>query len=151
MSPALVIGLLAIAILVAGWYAFEGRWDRRLFHARGKYVCRNGPAAEGRAFLEAHPDTQVLDVRSDAEFRAGALPGAIHVSIGDPAFSAKVGALSRSRPVLVYCAGGYRSRKAVELMKPMNFTTIQHLHRGYHSWKLAGFPVTKPVDQLPDL
>ncbi len=145
MPPALVISLVALGIIGAGWYAFEGRWDRRLFHSGAGQVCRNGSAAEAMAFLEAHPDTQVLDVRPAAEFRAGALPGAIHLPIGDPAFSERAGALSRSRPVLLYCAGGYRSRKAVELMKLMNFTSIQHLHRGYHSWKMAGLPVTKPV------
>ena len=150
MTLALAIGLLAIPVIVTGWYAFEGRWNRRLFHDRGGHSCRNCSAAEARDFLQAHPDAQVVDVRSSAEFRAGALPGAIHISVGDSGFAAKVGALSRSRPLLVYCAGGYRSRKAVELMKPMKFTTIQHLHRGYHSWKLSGLPVTRPLEPLPE-
>ncbi len=145
MNPTLLYVLLVVTAVVAGWYIFEGRWDRRLFHRSPDQVIRNGSAAEAKAFLEAHPDTQILDVRSDREFAGGALPGAIHISLGDDAFSTKAGKLDRTRPLLVYCAGGYRSRKAVEILKPMRFTTVQHLHRGYHSWKLAGLPVTPPA------
>jgi rhodanese-related sulfurtransferase len=145
MHPALFIGLCVTAAVVAGWYVFEGSWDRSLFHTAPGQVFRNGSAAEAKAFLEAHPDTQILDVRSGREFAAGALPGAIHIPLGDPGFAGKAGHLDRNRPVLVYCAGGYRSRKAVALLKPMRFTTVQHLHRGYHSWKLAGLPVTAPT------
>jgi rhodanese-related sulfurtransferase len=77
----------------------------------------------------------VLDVRSDKEFAGGALPGAVNLSLGDAVFDEKAGALDRSRPVLVYCAGGFRSRQAVERLKAMGFQDIRHLHRGYLSWK----------------
>lgn len=144
MNNTLLIGLLGSAtLLVIGWDVFEGRWDRRLFHAGPGPVFRNGSATGAKIFLDAHPDTQILDVRSAGEFSGGALPGAVHLSIGDPGFAAKAGKLDRTRPVLVYCAGGYRSRKAVEILNLMQFTTVQHLHRGYHSWKLAGLPVTR--------
>jgi rhodanese-related sulfurtransferase len=145
MNPTLLVVLLLVTVGVAGWYAFEGRWDRRLFETGPDQAIRNGSAAEAKAFLEAHPDTQILDVRSASEFAGGALPGAMHLSLSDPGFAAKAGKLDRARPVLVYCAGGYRSLKAVEILKPMRFTTVQHLHRGYHSWKLAGLPVTPPT------
>jgi rhodanese-related sulfurtransferase len=36
--------------------------------------------------------------------------------------------------VLIYCAGGFRSRKAVVVLKELGFENIQHLHRGYGSW-----------------
>ena len=77
----------------------------------------------------------MLDVRSEGEHAGGALPGAVNVSLGDPAFDEKTGALDRTRPVLVYCAGGFRSRKAVDRLKAMGFENIRHLHRGYLSWK----------------
>ncbi|MFN0075941.1 MAG: rhodanese-like domain-containing protein [Prosthecobacter sp.] len=139
-----MIWTLAILIfIVLGWYAFEGRWDRRLFKAEPGRVCVNVHPTEAKVFLDAHPDTQVLDVRSDAEFSGGALPGAIHISLGDAAFQEKLGKLDMAKPVLVYCAGGFRSRKAVAALKAQSFTNIQHLHRGYHSWQLARLPVQR--------
>lgn len=127
--------LIVLAVLVAGWYWFEGSWDRRLFKAGPGRVCRNLSAGEANAWLRENPETQVLDVRSAREFSGGALPGAVNISIGDDDFPAKAGALDRTRPVLVYCAGGFRSRKAVETLKRLGFENIQHIHRGYMSWK----------------
>lgn len=126
--------LLILFLIIGGWHWFEGRQDKTLFTACEGRVCVNLHAAQARAFLEGHPETQVLDVRSDAEFRGGALPGAIHVSIGDGDFDQKVSKLDKSQPVLVYCAGGMRSRQAVKRLKALDFENIQHLHRGYHSW-----------------
>lgn len=131
----LILIALAILVIVVGWYVFEGSWDRRLFSAEAGKVCENLNAIEAAAFLREHPGTQVLDVRSEGEHAGGALPGAVNVSLGDPAFDEKAGALDRTRPVLVYCAGGFRSRKAVERLKSMDFENIRHLHRGYLSWK----------------
>jgi rhodanese-related sulfurtransferase len=133
-TPYLVLGL-AVAVVVVGWYVYEGNWDRKLFSSDPGKVCVNLDADEAVRYLREHPETQVLDVRSDGEFAGGALPGAVNVPLGDAAFDEKAGALDRSRPVLVYCAGGFRSRKAVEKLKTMGFENIQHLHRGYMSWK----------------
>ena len=87
----------------------------------------------------------MVDVRSDAEFSCGALPGAIQISFGDVEFEQKVSKLDNTKPVLVYCAGGFRSRKAAAVLKIQRFTNIQHLHRGYHSRRFAGFPVELKV------
>ena len=133
--------LIIVTVIVLGWYWYEGRWDRQLFKAESGRVCENIHPPEAKAFLDAHPDTQVLDVRSDEEFSDGALPGAIQISLGDAAFQEKLGKLDKAKPVLVYCAGGFRSRKAVAVLKSQGFTNIQHLHRGFHSWRLAGLRV----------
>jgi len=135
--------VVILTLLVVGWYWFEGCWDRRLFRSEVGRVCVNVRPKEAMASLESHPDMQVLDVRSDVEVSGGALPGAIHISIGDAEFLQKVGTLDKEKPVLVYCAGGYRSRKAVEVLKKQGFANIQHLHRGFHSWQFAGLPAVR--------
>lgn len=99
--------------------------------------------------LNAKDDVQVLDVRSNKEFIRGALPDAKNISISDPEFRERVAAMDQAKPVLVYCAGGYRSRRAVEVLRALNFRTVYHLHRGYHSWQIAGQPVMKPVTDIP--
>jgi len=141
-----MIGLLAIlCIAVCGWYWYEWRWDRQLFAPEEGRVCTNLRPYEAILFLEKHPKTQVLDVRDNDEFCVGALPGAVNISAGHDKFPQKSFGLERDRPVLVYCAGGYRSRKAAAILKVQGFRNIQHLHRGYHSWRFAGFPVLKPL------
>ena len=127
-----------IVIVIAGvglWYWYEGGWDRSLFKAAPGCVCENLNADQANAWLREHSETQVLDVRSKGEFEGGALPKALNISIGDEAFDTKVTALDKEKPVLVYCAGGFRSRKAVAKLKGLGFKNIQHIHRGYMSWK----------------
>jgi len=123
--------LVIVIAIVAGWYVYEGTWDRRLFTDG----CRNLSASEANAWLREHPETQVLDVRSKSEFEGGALPKAVNISFGDESFDSRVTSLDQAKPVLVYCDGGYRSRKAVHRLKQLGFRNIQHIHRGYMSWK----------------
>lgn len=127
--------LIIIATVVGLWYWYEGSWDRNLFNASPGFVCENLNANQAKAWLRAHPETQVLDVRSKGEFDGGALSNAMNISFGDEAFDGKVAALDKAKPVLVYCAGGFRSRKAVAKLKALGFRNIQHIHRGYMSWK----------------
>lgn len=133
----MIWALSIIAVLVIGWYVYEGRWDRQLFQSEAGRVCVNVRPHAAKEFLKEHPETQVLDVRSPAEFSRGALPGAVCISFSDPAFTSKLSQLDTSRPVLVYCAGGFRSRKAIAILKAQGFVHILNLHRGYHSWRLS--------------
>ncbi|MBL9115446.1 MAG: rhodanese-like domain-containing protein [Verrucomicrobiaceae bacterium] len=130
--------IIVTALAIAGWYWYEDRWDRSLFTASPGHICTNMQASQANQWLLDHPETQVLDVRSLEEFANGALPAAVNISIGDPRFDEKVASLARERPVLVYCAGGYRSRKAVAKLKDLGFKNIQHIHRGYMSWRASG-------------
>ena len=132
--------LLLFVTIISFWYAFEGNWDRNLFKASPSFVCENLNATQAKAWLRTHPETQVLDVRSKAEFDGGALPNAVNISLGDEAFDSKIASLNQAKPILVYCAGGFRSRKAVAKLKELGFQNIQHIHRGYMSWK----PDTQP-------
>jgi rhodanese-related sulfurtransferase len=127
--------IVILIVVVAGWYWFESAWDRKLFTAAPGGVCANLKGDQANTWLREHPETQVLDVRSTGEFEGGALPRAVNISIGDDAFDTKVAAFDKEKPVLVYCAGGFRSRKAVAKLKELGFKNIQHIHRGYMSWK----------------
>lgn len=144
-----LLSILALMILSAGWFWFEGRWDRRLFASAPGIICKNLRPRAAMELLSTKKDVQVLDVRSKLEFNWGCLPEAQNIPLGDPDFRERVAALNITKPVLVYCAGGYRSRKAVAALRELHFRTIYHLHRGYHSWQIAGHPVTKPPKETP--
>lgn len=140
MTTALIV-LAVLLVIVSGWHVFESRWDRRLFAATPACVSENVRPRAAEALLNSNAGVQVLDVRSAGEFAGGSLPRAVNISLGDPAFRERLGKLDVKKPVLVYCAGGYRSRKAVPILRELGFVSIHHLHRGFHSWRFAGFPV----------
>ena len=148
MTTALIV-LAVILVGVIGWYVFEASWDRHLFSASPGCVIENIHPLKAEALLNSNASVQVLDVRSPEEFAGGSLLGAVNISLGDPAFRERLGMLDVNKPVLVYCAGGYRSRKAVPMLRELGFVSIHHLHRGFMSWKRAGLPVasTSPSNQ----
>jgi rhodanese-related sulfurtransferase len=128
------------------WMAAEAVWDWNLF----RDGCRNVGAAEADALVRGTPGLQILDVRSKAEASSGTLPGALLRPFGQPGFRENIrNGLDPRRPVLVYCAGGFRSRITVGWLRAAGFHEIHHLHRGIWSWKGQGLPV-EPMAASPE-
>jgi glyoxylase-like metal-dependent hydrolase (beta-lactamase superfamily II) len=92
-----------------------------------------------QAVRELH-ELQVVDVRGPGEFAGGALPGAVNLPL--PRLRATLDQLDRTRPVLVNCAGGYRSSVAASLLRAQGFTDVSDLLGGWNAWKAqtAGTP-----------
>jgi len=82
----------------------------------------------------------VLDVRPADEFRAGHLPGAINVPIGQ--LERFLAELPKDREVVAYCRGPYclMSYEAVEKLRKRGWRA-RRLQDGFPEWRAAGFPV----------
>lgn len=93
--------------------------------------------------LRADPANQILDVRTEEEFEAGHISGAVNIDFTEPDFEQKVALLDKSKPYLVYCAVGGRSAKASKKMEAAGFVTVYDLSTGFTSWEAAGKPVEK--------
>lgn len=83
----------------------------------------------------------LLDVREAAELEAGKLPNAVHVPLSQ--LKERVGELAKysSRPVIVYCARGQRSRGAAGTLAKAGIANIYQLQGGLKAWRDAGLPV----------
>jgi rhodanese-related sulfurtransferase len=57
--------------------------------------------------------------------------------------------LSRESPVLVHCAGGYRSSIAASLLRRDGFTRVSELAGGISAWQQAGLPSIAGGDSAP--
>jgi len=89
----------------------------------------------------------MIDVRTPDEFAEGHIPGARNVDFLGDDFEKQIAALPADRPLIVHCAAGNRSSKAVAKISAMQkFAQIFHLKSGFNGWKAAGKPVeTKPA------
>jgi len=85
----------------------------------------------------------VLDVRTQKEFAAGHIPGALNLDVNAPDFGEKVSALDKKAVYLVHCAAGMRSARACEKMCGMGFEHLIDLAPGFKGWAKAGKPVRK--------
>jgi glyoxylase-like metal-dependent hydrolase (beta-lactamase superfamily II)/rhodanese-related sulfurtransferase len=82
--------------------------------------------------LAKNPDLQVVDVRAPGEHAHGALPGAVNLNLTQ--LRVTLDQLDRNRPVLVHCAGGYRSIAAASLLEAHGFSDVSDVLGGYTAW-----------------
>jgi rhodanese-related sulfurtransferase len=52
--------------------------------------------------------------------------------------SERLGDIPRDRPVLVYCAGGYRSSIAASLLQQAGLSDVAEIAGGFNAWQNAG-------------
>jgi hydroxyacylglutathione hydrolase len=83
----------------------------------------------------------VIDVRNDAEWSAGHLPGAHHIPLGQ--LEARLNEVPRDGVVVVHCQGGGRSAIASSLLAAHGVTSVANLQGGYQAWAAAGYPVIR--------
>jgi hydroxyacylglutathione hydrolase len=77
-------------------------------------------------------DLQLVDVRNPGELEAGTIAGAVNIPVGQ--LTRRLTELDRTRPTVVYCAGGYRSSVAASLMRQQGFADVSDLIGGYGAW-----------------
>ena len=86
---------------------------------------------------------QVIDVCSSDEFKAGHLVGAKNIPLPELAAGAKGLPGNKTTPLVVVCASGARSGKAVSQLKEMGYENAQSLRGGLAAWRAANLPVEK--------
>jgi|WetSurMetagenome_2_1015567.scaffolds.fasta_scaffold380070_1 rhodanese-related sulfurtransferase len=89
----------------------------------------------------ADPLFKVIDVRSAAEFAENHIQDALNIDVKGPDFAAQVAGLDKDGIYLVYCRGGVRSAKAMNLMKDAGFKQVYNLAGGLMKWQAEKLPL----------
>lgn len=103
-------------------------------------ACADGsamPPAELAASIEAGKAPLVLDVRTQEEYAAGHVPGA--VLIPHDQIETRITELGEPRALVVYCKSGRRSGLAETVLKKHGFT-VQQLDGSWQAWQAAKLP-----------
>ena len=79
-------------------------------------------------------------MRTDEEWRAGHIAGAVHQPI--QRLAASPPPLDRRRPTWVVCGSGYRSNITGSLFIRQGVHVVSSVIGGMTAWKNAGFPMT---------
>jgi len=95
--------------------------------------------AEAAAALESSTPPLVVDVRAPREWQQSHIAGAINVPLNH--LAERIGEVPADRPVLVHCAGGYRSSIAAGMLQRAGRTNLTELSGGIAAWEAAGLPV----------
>jgi rhodanese-related sulfurtransferase len=88
-------------------------------------------------------DATLVDLREDADWNQGHLPGALHVSRGVLESRADKLLPEKDAPLVLYCGGGGRSALAADVLQEMGYTNVRSLAGGFRAWTAAGLPTEK--------
>jgi phage shock protein E len=82
----------------------------------------------------------ILDVRSEAEFGSGHVPGAINIPHDQLASRLPELDSETDRPVIVYCQSGKRAGMASTVLLEAGHTNVLHLEGDMQAWRANGLP-----------
>lgn len=102
--------------------------------------------AELAALIEAGQSPTVIDVRSGWEYRAGHVPGAIHVPFWLAYSRVDEIKAAKDRTVVVYCEHGPRAGVGKHALTREGFTRVRYLEGHMRGWRKAGLPTEKGPD-----
>ena len=100
-------------------------------------------SAGGAVQLINREKAVVIDVREADEFAAGHVNGARNVPVGELEEKLPAAVKNKALPVILVCASGARSRRAVGIAKKLGYEQAQSLGGGLKAWKEANLPLEK--------
>ena len=129
--------LLSLCVVMAAGAADTGNEKKPSAEKKEAKGFKNVDVAEFEK-LRADKKNVVLDVRTQKEFEAGHIPGAVHIDVNASDFPEKIARLEKSKTYLVHCAAGVRSAKACDKMSHLAFPKLYNLEGGFKAWETAG-------------
>ncbi len=82
----------------------------------------------------------MIDVRAPRERAEKEIAGTIPIPLN--ALLTRLEDVPRDRPLIVFCAGGYRSSIAASLLQREGLTNVSELAGGIAAWEAAGLPLS---------
>lgn len=100
-----------------------------------------------KARLETRKDKPftLVDVREKDEYRAGFIPGALHIPRAHLEMQAEQKLPDKSAEIILYCAGGTRSAFAARTLQDFGYTNVLSANPGFVRWKDLKYPVEEPT------
>ena len=129
-------------LLRIGYERVEGYLDRGLeaWQSSGR-PTRSYPTAGVddlcHAYLEGRP-LRVLDVRQEAEWQTGRVPGSLHIHLGD--LPARLAEVPRNEEVWTACASGHRASIAASLLDRAGVPVRLVARGGVPEWLARCYP-----------
>ena len=86
----------------------------------------------------------VLDVRTQAEYDAGHVPGAVLIPHDQLAQRLAELGDAKDAEIVVHCQSGRRAGMAEEVLRDAGFSRVTDLEGHWQAWQAGGYPVAEP-------
>lgn len=91
--------------------------------------------------LVVEADVQIVDIRSEEEYKRGHVPGAEHVFVGT--LPNALDKISHQRTVVIHCQSGDRAAIGYSLLRLAGFENVKNYSAGMKEWKEEGKKVVQ--------
>lgn len=95
-------------------------------------------ASERAGGGQADKPPVLVDVRAPREREQKRIGGSVSIPLNR--LGERLSELPSDRPLIVYCAGGYRSSIAASLLQRQGFTEVSEIAGGITAWEAANLP-----------
>ena len=85
----------------------------------------------------------VIDVCEPAEYQAGHVAGAKSIPLAELEAKLPGAVKNKATPLVLVCASGMRSGRAVAIARKLGYDNAQSLSGGLKSWREASLPIEK--------
>jgi rhodanese-related sulfurtransferase/DNA-binding transcriptional ArsR family regulator len=133
---------VALRTLAEARLAEVDQVTRDYFESRGEMEAVAGDELLRRV---KNGEVVVLDVRPADEYRAGHIPGAVSIPVGE--LKTRLEELPKKREIVAYCRGPYcvMAVEAVALLRKKGFKA-QRMEQGVADWRARGWRVEAEPD-----
>jgi rhodanese-related sulfurtransferase len=83
-------------------------------------------------------EVTLVDIRNPGERDLGTIPGATPIPLAQ--LRTRLASVPTGKPIVVHCAGGWRSSVAASLLRAHGFENVSDLAGGYDAWADAHVP-----------
>ncbi|WP_193081425.1 MBL fold metallo-hydrolase [Brevibacterium aurantiacum] len=102
-------------------------------------IVQTGPRVDVETFDQARTgDVTVVDVRNPGEVEDGAVPDSLRIPLAE--LVRRHEEIPAGRPILVHCAGGWRSSVGASVLRALGHANVKDLDGGYNAWAEANTP-----------
>ncbi len=89
-------------------------------------------------------DAQVIDIRSEADFKKGHILGSKHLAVEKINNNQLQGLeKAKDKPIIVVCTAGMTALPVARKLLKAGFSQVSSLKGGFSGWQSANLPVTK--------
>ena len=127
--------IVLVMLFVSGTLIYSSGRSERVAQSTGAPAAvQEPPSSEKLAEIiaAADPNTYLVDVRTEAEYNAGAVPTAINIPFD--VIADNLPTEDRSARIIVYCRSGNRSSIAQDTLEGLGFTDVTNFG-GVSNWK----------------
>lgn len=109
-------------------------------------ACRALQPEQAQAFVD-DPTALFIDVRDDAAWQRGHVPGALHApaerlaAFADPSSGQFRPDFGTARRFIVYCETAAHSEQAARTLQSLGYRGVAHVEGGFEAWRNSGLPV----------